>query len=286
MVVLEELGFLEKTHISSGRIPSEKGYRFYVDNLMQAKNLTGEDMLKLQTIFYNNELDLNDVIKQSLEIVSEITNYTSVVLGSTASENRLSKVEIIPLDDCKILALVITDKGLVENKQLTLPCNVDKEELSKSVELINRLLIGTPIDEINSKLEFEVKPIIGKYIKQHEIMYNAFYNAFSEFNHKQSSFLLGTGNIIKNPEFNDAEKIRKIIGKFEDDELIQSITEDKNGVNIYIGGENKIDDDVAVIKMRYKRNGEEGTIAIVGPKRMEYGRVTTLLNYIKEHIER
>ena len=121
MVYLEELGFLEKNHFASGRIPSEQGYKYYVDHLMQPKNMTGEDMLKLQTIFKNQSLDLSDTIKKSIEIVSEITNYTSIVLGTNASTNKLKQVEIVPLDSNKILTLVITDKGVVEHKNLYNP---------------------------------------------------------------------------------------------------------------------------------------------------------------------
>ena len=105
MVYLEDLGYLEKNHFASGRIPSEKGYKYYVDNLMQPKNMTGEDMLKLQTMFKNQSLDLSDTIKKSIEIVSEITNYTSIVLGTNAKVNKLKTVEIVPLEENKILTL-------------------------------------------------------------------------------------------------------------------------------------------------------------------------------------
>ena len=117
MATLEELGYIEKMHTSSGRVPSEKGYRYYVDNLMEAKKMTGEDMLKLQAIFHNQSLQINDVIIKGMEIISEITNYTSVVLGSSAKDNRLKQVEIIPLEKEAIVAIVITDKGHVENKK-------------------------------------------------------------------------------------------------------------------------------------------------------------------------
>ena len=137
-------------------------------------------MLKLQTIFTNNKLEINDCLKKSLEIISELTDYTSVVLGSTSSENKLKKVEVLPLDREKLIAIIITDKGHIEHKQIKIE-GVSLEEISKSVELINKLIIGTPIDEIKEKLEFEVKPIINKYVKQHEIIYNTFYNVFSDF---------------------------------------------------------------------------------------------------------
>ena len=118
MMYLEEVNLLEKTHTSSGRIPSEKGYRYYVDNLMTPKSMTGEDMIKLQTIFRNNSLVLSDAIKKSIEIVSEITNYTSIVLGNNSKENKLKKVEVVPLNDNKVLTMVITDKGFVEHKTI------------------------------------------------------------------------------------------------------------------------------------------------------------------------
>src|SRR5690554_3283182 len=99
MALLEEIGYLEKTHTSSGRVPSEKGYRYYVDTLMKPKEMSGDDMLKLQTIFHNSSLQLSDAITKSMEIISEITNYTSIVLGDSSSANRLKKVEVVPIDN-------------------------------------------------------------------------------------------------------------------------------------------------------------------------------------------
>ena len=165
MVRLEEEHLLEKNHFASGRIPSEEGYKYHVDNLMTPKNMTGEDMLKLQTIFRNNSLDLNDTIKRSIEIISEMTNYTAVVLGSDSKDNRLKKVEVVPLDENKILSIVITDKGVVQHKTLFLPSTVSTEDVKKTVELINKLVIGTPISEVSEKLEYSVKPVIAKFVK-------------------------------------------------------------------------------------------------------------------------
>lgn len=285
MVILDELGYLEKNHFASGRVPSEMGYKYYVDNLMTPKNMTGEDMLKLQTIFHNKSLDLNDVIKKSLEIVAEITSYTSVVLGKTSSENRLKKVEVIPLDGGKILTMVITDKGVVEYKNMYLP-DTDIEEVTKTVNLINKMIVGTPLNEINERLEYDIKPIISKYVRQHEALYNAFYDAFSSFTNKASDVqFVGKNNFLKQPEFTNIDKVKEILNKFEDINFISDMAEEKNGINIYVGADSELTDDVSVIKTKYNYNGEEGTIAIIGPKRMEYARVVTLLNYIKENID-
>ena len=285
MVVLEENGLIEKTHISSGRIQSEKGYRYYVDNIMKPKELTGEDMLKLQTIFKNNTLMLDDYITKSMQIISEMTNYTTIVLGKSSKDNHISKIEVIPINDQSLVAVVITDKGHVEHKNIYMEERVSVDDVVKTVDIINKLIVGTPIDEVNSKLEFEVKPVIEKYVKQHEVLYNAFYNAFNEFTSSNVT-VSGTKNILMQPEFNDTSKMREILSKFEDKDMINNITEEENGINVYIGSENEFDDDVTVIKTKYSYNGEEGTIALIGPKRMEYDRVLTLLNYIKEHTDR
>ncbi len=282
---LEELKLLEKNHFASGRIPSEKGYRYYIENLMDPKEMTGEDMLKLQTIFHNNSLDLNETIKRSIEIISEITNYTSVVLGKSSNENKLKKVEVVPLEDNKVLTIVITDKGIVEHKTLNLPSNVSTEEVRKTVELINKLLIGTPINEVSEKLEYEIKPIIPQYVRQHEVLYNAFYDAFNEFTNKANDvYFTGRNNFLNQPEFSNIEKIKEILTGFEDISSISENLEDGKDINVYIGKESEISEDISVIKTKYNFNGEEGTIAIIGPKRMEYAKVISLLNYIKENI--
>ena len=252
---------------------------------MTPKELTGEDVLKLQTIFHNNSLEVSDAIAECVKIISEITNYTSIVLGKSSKDNELKQVSIIPLSDNKIVALVCTDKGIVENKQFSLPSNIYVNEVVKTSEIINKMLVGTPIDEVSARLEFEIKPIIAKKVTQYETVYNIFYDAFNDFAKNSSNiFFSGKANMLKQPEYSDAEKIKNIVSKFEDEDLIRNIEAKDNGINVYIGEESNFDDDVTVIKTKYNINGEEGTIAIVGPKRMEYDRVISLLDYINKNI--
>ena len=266
---LENNGLLEKTHTSSGRIPSEAGYRYYVDNLMELKKMNGEDLLKLQIVFKNQQLALSDVITKSLQVISDMTNYTTVVLGSTSHENLLKQIEVIPIDDVSMIVIIVTDKGHVEHKNIKLQ-DVSLEEIKKTVGLINNLISGTPIDEVSNKLEFEVKPIIGKYVKQHEQLYNAFYHVFSDFTNQEVN-IMGRNKMLEQPEFStNIDKIKNVFNKLESPEVINNITEDNdNNINVYIGDESNIDSDVTVIKTKYKNGNDEGTIAIIGPKRME-----------------
>ncbi len=284
MMELEEMGLLEKTHTSSGRIPSEQGYRYYVDNLMQLKELNGEEVFKLQTVFNNTQLELSDVLSKSLELVSDMTSYTSVMLDTKSHDNKLKEISVVPVDKELVVVIVVTDQGYVEHKNIELK-EVSLEEVKKTVKLINDLIVGTPIDEISAKLEFEIKPVIGKYVRQHEILYNAFYDVFTDISSKNIN-VVGKNNILKHQEFSNVSKVKDIFDKLEDRTMLENIKESDNNINIYIGHENKMDPDVTVIKTNYKTNKDEGTIAIIGPKRMEYDKVVNLLDYIKKQIER
>lgn len=285
MAILEKLGYVEKNHVSSGRVPSEKGYKFYVEHLMKPKELNGEEMLQLQTICHNQQLQVSDAIAKCMEIIAEITNYTSVVLGKSSSDNTLQQVNIVPLDNNQIIALVCTNRGIVENRKFNIPENIFVEELVKTCEIINKMLVGTPIDEVSKRLEFDIKPIISKTINQYEKVYEIFYDAFNDFTKNSSNiFFSGKTNILKQPEYDNIEEIKRIVGKFEDESLVRKIESKSEGVNVYIGEESEFDPNVTIIKNKYNINGEEGTIAIVGPKRMEYAKVIALLEFINKEL--
>lgn len=287
MAALEKMGYVEKNHVSSGRIPSEKGYKYYVENLMKPKELNGEEILKLQTIVQNHQLQVSDTINQCMQIIAELTNYTSVVLGRNSSDNTLQQVNIIPLDNNQVIAVVCTNKGIVENRRFTISEGIFMDELVKTCEIVNKMLVGTPINEVSQRLEFDVKPVISKTIKQYEAVYEIFYDAFNDFAKNSSNvFFSGKTNILKQPEYNNIDEIKKIVGKFEDESLVKKIEETADGINVYIGEDSQFDPNVTVIKTKYNINGEEGTVAIVGPKRMEYSKVIALLEYLNDELSK
>ena len=231
---------------------------------------------------------MSDAVTRCLEIISDLTNYTSVVLGRSSSDNLLRQLNIIALDNQKIVAIVCTDKGIVENKEFSLPENIDAVEIVKIGEMVNKMLVGTPINKVAEKLEFEIKPIIAKRVKDYETVYNIFYDAFNDFLlHNTNIHVSGRVNLLKEPEYDNTTSIKRIASKLEDDAFKQMVNDTPGGddLQIYIGKDSKFDDNVTVIKKKYKSNGEEGTIAIIGPKRMEYERVVSLLNYMVDRIE-
>lgn len=288
MAILEEMGYLEKNHISSGRVPSEAGYRYYVKNLMEPEKLTGSEMLQLQKIFANTDILLSDAINKCMDIISDITNYTSVVLGKSGVDNNLLQINIIDLGNNQVVAVVCTDKGNVENKTFNLPDTINVKEVIKTSEIINKMLVGTPINDVGKRLELEVKPVIKNQIRQYETVYNIFYDAFNDFvNNNSNIHVTGKTKIFEQPEYNDINELKRLANKLEDNNLITKVEEvsDEDNIKVYIGDENEFDSNCTIIRKKYHVNGEEGTIAVIGPKRMDYQRIVGLLEYIDDAID-
>lgn len=288
MAILEEMGYLEKNHISSGRVPSEAGYKYYVKNLMEPEKLTGSEMLQLQKIFANTDILLSDAINKCMDIISDITNYTSVVLGKSSVDNNLLQINIIDLGNNQVVAVVCTDKGNVENKTFNLPDTINVKEVIKTSEIINKMLVGTPINDVGKRLELEVKPVIKNQIRQYETVYNIFYDAFNDFvNNNSNIHVTGKTKIFEQPEYSDINELKRLANKLEDNNLITKVEEvsDEDNIKVYIGDENEFDSNCTIIRKKYHVNGEEGTIAVIGPKRMDYQRIVGLLEYIDDAID-
>ena len=173
------------------------------------------------------------------------------------------------------------------NKQYVLPEDTIVPEIIQVSEIINKMLVGTPINLVSERLEFEIKPILAQKINDYQAVYNIFYDAFNDFINKNTNVLVeGRNKLLNQPEYDNAEDLRRIANKLEDESLIRTVDKlnDKD-FNIYIGEESEFDDDITVVKRNYKTNNEEGTIAIIGPKRMEYDRVISLLDYVIKELE-
>lgn len=295
MALLEDLNLLEKEHTSSGRIPSEAGYKYYVNHLMKPKEITGEDVLKLQTILNNNNLVVSDAVQKCMEIISDITHYTSVVIGPSVDDSKLKQISIIPLDsdddetegDRRVVAVLVTNKGIVENKQVNISRDINMRELIKTSELINKSLVGTPLSKVSERLELEIKPRIKEVIERYDEVCNFFSSAFHDFTIDNSDVVFGgKTNILDYKEYNEPDKIKDMIAKLENVDLVKNIQTNDSDINVYIGEETEFDPDVTIIKTHYHVGNDEGTLAIIGPKRMEYDKVVTLLNFLKSYIEK
>ncbi len=287
MNFLENYGYLEKTHISSGRVPSKEGYRFYVHNLGKV-DLDEGTKNQVATIINKHRRNLNEMVHESCNMLSELTHLTSVALGN-ASDDTLQRISVVPLDDGRVTAIIITSQGHVENKVFQFSSDVEMEDLLSCVNVMNELLIGTPISEVAFHLERDVRPILTTQVKQHEELFNAFLEAFVKFA-SNSVYFSGKENILYQPEFNDVDKLRRLVSAFENSKVWKTLPlSSEDGIQINIGNETPLGkmNDVSVISASFK-TGEtsKGSISVIGPTRMPYEKVVALVEYISENIEK
>ena len=279
MNLLESDGLLEKTHTSSGRVPSSKGYRYYIDNLRE-RSVSDEFKYQMQSILDQKTRSIDNVIKESCEILSQMTSLASIVLGPNAKEEKLASVQIIPLSSSSATCVFVTDQGYVENKTFALNEEVQLSDIEKCVKLLNERLKGTSISELVPKME-AIRPLLNDYVIDQDVIYQAMLEAFMGFA-KDRLNTFGKDVLFTQPEFaNDATKIRKLLELFESPEIFREV-EDKSqsDISIHIADDSN-DDDVSIISAKVKIPGKkEGSIAIVGPKRMDYDRVVSSMEYL------
>ena len=286
MAALEELGLLEKTHTSSGRVPSSKGYRYYVDHLM-VKYLEPKMMNALQTVFDSRNSSMEEVVRQSCDILSQMTNLTSMALGPNAMYQTLQHISLIPLSDKSAVAIFVTNHGHTENKTFSFKESISMNDLTTACDLLNGKLVGVPLNEVVERM-IELQPLLAASVQRHEMLFEAFVNAFLKFANDQYYFS-GQSNMLYQPEFADIEKLKKLMNILEDSSVWRRIASGNKGTTIRIGHDNSSylnTDEVSVVTSNFKVHGkEEGQLMIVGPTRMPYNEVVALMEYVSRRIE-
>ncbi|HLO10623.1 MAG TPA: heat-inducible transcriptional repressor HrcA, partial [Pseudoneobacillus sp.] len=287
MADLEELGYIEKTHTSSGRVPSEKGYRYYVDHLLSPQALNQQDVSIIQSIFAEKIYEFEKIIQRSAKILSELTNYTSIVLGPATSINKLKRIQIIPLNKETAVAIFVTDTGHVENRTFSLPASIDVSDLEKTVNILNDRLAGVPLEDLNDKIYKEVAMLLRQHIHNYDLMLHTVADSL-KMPVTEKLFFGGKTNMLSQPEFHDISKIRTLLTMIDQEEWIYNlIRKDSAGIHVKIGTENNISamDNCSLITATYSVGVEKlGTIAILGPTRMEYSRVIGLLQLLSNDL--
>ncbi|RDI44022.1 heat-inducible transcription repressor HrcA [Falsibacillus pallidus] len=283
MADLEELGFIEKTHTSSGRVPSDKGYRFYVDNLLSPQKLNPKDVGVIRSIFADKLYEMEKIVQNSAKILSELTNYTAIILGPEVKENKLKRLQIVPLNQDTAVAIIITDTGHVENKLFPVPPGLDSSGLEKLVNILNSRLSGTPLADLKDKIYKEVAHILSQHIQNYDSIMKTMAETITVPNHEKI-FFGGKTNMLNQPEFNDVQKIRSIMNLIEQEQGIYDLFKKApKGIHVKIGKENNniTMENCSLITATYSMGDEQlGKIAILGPTRMEYSRVISLLDFL------
>ncbi|MEX3744987.1 MULTISPECIES: heat-inducible transcriptional repressor HrcA [Lysinibacillus] len=284
MADLEELGFLEKTHTSSGRVPSEKGYRFYVDHLLNPQGINSRDIQQIQSIFNDRLVEVEHIIRKSANILSELTSYTSILLGPDVQRHRVKRFSIVPLSSDTAVAIIVTNNGHVENRMFNLPPNFTASELEKMVNILNDRLVGVSLEDIHIKLEAEVLAVLQQHVRSADDFVHALVTA-TMHNSESKIYYGGKTNMFNQPEFHDLNKVRMILDLMETTSQVQSLFHpNESGIQIRIGSENKQleMENCSVITTTYSiGEDQQGAIAIIGPTRMDYKRVVALLDVMR-----
>lgn len=286
MADLEKMGFLDKPHTSSGRIPSAKGYRLYVDELLKDDNISIEEIKYISSKLETKVNEIEELTKITTTTISDITHYTTVSIGPKTSKQLIEEIKFILLGARMLMAVILTDTGLV--KETIIKFNEDINE--KQVEILNYIfnnkLKGQPIEKIDRPLEeylFDemtysinvIKPIIEQIKKV--------------IQEEEEIHLEGTNKSFDLPEFNSLEIAKNFVNLLDEKELMTDMLNSgfADDINIYIGDENDKDElkDFSIVTFKHKvGNKDLGTIGIIGPKRMDYSKVISVMKYISKKL--
>ena len=288
MAYLEMLGLLEKTHTSSGRIPSVSGYKYYVEHLVTRDYEVVNDFPLIDKIFNDETLNKEQMIKKAIDLLSDLTNYMTLASGNNYEHIRIAKLDLVQISDFDALLLIITSTAKVETRQIKIP-KMGFAEFKKVIDAFDKALHNCYVSEIKYILKSEnVANIISQYIDYQDEILRTFEVAFSSLN-QTKTFHSGIDTIFEIPEFRDVDKIKEIITAVNNESINSLIATPTRGLSVRIGHENNISvmNDCSIVSVPYQIGDDEaGMIAVIGPTRMEYSRVIPLLEYIAKNMSK
>lgn len=289
MADLEDMGYLEHIHTSSGRKPSDKGYRLYVDKLMQPGDISLEEELLINGVLINAALfEVDKVLRKATVLLSRLTNLACVVKTPSVKKSCLKTIQLISIDNNNLLSVIVTDSGIIKNNIIRINNSISSDKLLKINNILNIRLKSLTIEDIN----LEVINNLKKDLIGYDDIFNAIIPVLYEcLNEEESSnvFMEGETNIFQYPEYKDMERAREFLSFINDKEFLKKLLPDMEGTVVSIGEENYIPEakDYSVISKTYFiRDKSSGSIGIIGPTRMDYSKVITILNRVIDTVNK
>lgn len=290
MADLEELGLIEQPHTSAGRVPSDQGYRYYVDYLMERQRVSKEEQRFVSRGYELKAKEIAQVIQRTTGLLSEMSNYTAIVLGPQAGKSAFKHIQLVPVDVGKALLVVVSQSGMVYNKLIETPEGINNEDLQQITRVLNAKLEGLTIQDIKRTL---IQDIYFELSKNEHIFQMAMQLLeqdrplnFGE----EKVYLSGTLNMLNQPEFRNLDKVKSLLGLFDQESVLKDImynASDKEGLSVTIGGENQIAEinECSMITATYHIDGKVvGALGVLGPTRMEYAKVTSLVDFMTNNL--
>lgn len=289
---LEEMGYIVQPHTSAGRIPSDKGYRFYVDNLMAQKE---REVTEIKEFMIERTEKMEQVLKQVVKLLANNTNYATMITAPSYHHNKVKFIQLSQVDDEQVLAVIVTEGNIVKNKMISVDEMLDNETMLKLNILLNTSLNGLSLEEINLATISRLKEQAGIHGNIISDVLDAVAAAVQEDEDLQI-YTSGTTNIFKYPELSDSQKASELISAFEEKQQLVSLVnqilsdsgEEETGIQVYIGNESPMATmkDCSVVTATYELGeGMHGTIGIIGPKRMDYENVVDNLKTLKVQLD-
>jgi len=286
MVELERVGYIEKTHTSSGRMPSPKGYRLYVDELLNDQNISLEEIRYIKSKLETRVNEIEDLTKITTNTISEITHYTTLAIGPKTQLQNIEEIKFVLLGTRMLMAVILTDSGIIKETIIKFDEDITNDQVDTLNFIFNNKLKGKPLDEIDKPLEeyiFSHMNYSLKVIKPIMMQLNKVVNSQNKI------YLEGANKAFELPEFKSLDVARNFINVIDQKEIMSDLlnTGFANDINVYIGNENeneKLKDfSIITFKHRYK-NKDLGTIGIIGPTRMDYSKVISVMKYISKKL--
>ena len=286
---LELLGYLEQPHTSAGRIPSAQAYRFYVDSLIEPGSLTDNDMALINGWYKERRRSIDDIFQSTAKILSRMTQNVSMVLANKDTSAVFRYIKFLPLDNTHAILCIVTDDGNIDNCVVEIPLGMRPEEMDYLAGRISRVLEGKELSEISD----ELLSALHMDVAEDKVLFTSFLRAIKRMNRKQNEqrvFLGGTKQLLNQPEFRDVERVKSLLGILEEEKVVRDllVAGEDSGLKITIGTENKFTgiQDCSMVQATYRLNGKiVGTMAVLGPTRMEYGKVITVMDYLHKYLK-
>lgn len=288
---LEELGYIVQPHTSAGRIPSDKGYRFYVDQIMQEKE---EEFTEIKDLMLKRVDRVELLLKQMARILAQNTNYAALISAPQYHRNKLKFIQLSKVDDGKLLVVIVVEGNMIKNTMIPISQQLSDEGLLNLNILLNNALNGLTIEEINLDVISRLKEQAGIHSEVVDRVLNEVAEAIRADDDDLQIYTSGATNIFKYPELSDGEMASRLIGTLEQKELLQELVDDVNssesssGIQVYIGEEAPVQTmrDCSIVTANYELGeGLRGTIGIIGPKRMDYEKVLNTLRNLMTQLD-
>lgn len=283
---LEELGYLDQPHVSAGRIPSAKAYRLYVDQLLQAGVLRSDDAESVRSHFGSRARQMEDVISRAAQVLSGLTHYTSLVMSPKGKELHIRTLQLVPVSSQSALLVIVTDGGIMRDTVIRVGADLDADALYAISRMLTEKLSGHTVSEALSMLHAAG----GSYPQSHVLSGVAdFLDTVEGDSGKTKLALGGASNILSFPEYNDVEKAKGFLSVLETKEKLVQLLENHGEMafTVRIGPETGIPEleDCSLVTATYRlSDNTHGTIGVIGPTRMQYGRVLSILNAMGQQL--